>query len=179
MPQQWVDPPPKESEALDNGLTESFSPFIRSRSCWNSSRSSRRRSNRRRCRVASQSGHSSVTNSSSGAHSSKLLNCLSLLLFLPLDLIQNIQAMLVEFEGLAITGKLAEGLATATSTPPLCSTTSTKAIAIATTTTTTPGTTARLAISLGMVFPPFLVRLKVGIKERLVGRLGAITAVVT
>jgi len=34
-------------------------------------------------------------------------------------------------------------------------------------------------MSLGMVLPPFLVRLKVGIKERVVGRLGAITAVVT
>jgi len=82
--------------------------------------------------------------------------------------------MLIEFEGLAITGKLAERLSMATSMPSLCSTTSTRTIATATTTTT-----ARLAMSLGMVLPPFLVRLKIGIKERLVGRLGAITAVVT
>jgi len=34
-------------------------------------------------------------------------------------------------------------------------------------------------MSLGMVLPPFLVRLKICIKERLVGRLGAIMAVVT
>jgi len=85
--------------------------------------------------------------------------------------------MLIEFEGLAIAGKLAKGLAIATSTPSIVPTASTRVVASATTTTTSRAT-ARLTMSLRMGLPPFVVRLKIGIKERLVGWLGAFTTVV-
>jgi len=86
--------------------------------------------------------------------------------------------MLIKFEGLAIAGKLAKGLAIATSTPSIVSTASTRVVASATTTTTTSRATARLTMRLRMGLPPFLVCLKIGIEERLVGWLGAFTTVV-